>query len=207
MKERVLTKKLDAITQANIEAKYHNLSNDELKRKKKELIMETYMNMVFLGNNTYGVETAANTYFAKSVSELTLLEGAILAGIIQAPGRYNLYTNKVWNQRNSDLCDPKQSDTWKEKGIQILCQGTVGGLTVFSVGSTGEDTSSGVLSYATKKFADAFLPLDLNIASQNKAFYAILDGKDMTFNYNNTIYTMKYLWGRKDTVLSRMYSA
>ncbi|MBD2104775.1 transglycosylase domain-containing protein [Leptolyngbya sp. FACHB-261] len=51
----------------------------------KNEILEMYLNQVYWGHNTYGVETAAESYFNKSASELTLAESAMMAGLIQAP--------------------------------------------------------------------------------------------------------------------------
>ena len=58
------------------------------KRMSKEEILEMYLNVVYLGNNCYGVRTAASTYFGKDVSELSLVECAALAGIVKNPSRY-----------------------------------------------------------------------------------------------------------------------
>jgi penicillin-binding protein 1A len=51
----------------------------------KDEIFELYLNQVYWGHNTYGVETAAQSYFGKSAKDLTLAEAAMMAGIIQAP--------------------------------------------------------------------------------------------------------------------------
>lgn len=62
----------------------------------KEQILENYLNTIPLGQSSYGVQTAAHTYFSKDVSELTLAESALLAGaakstVYYAPfNRYNL---------------------------------------------------------------------------------------------------------------------
>ncbi len=57
----------------------------------KDEIITLYLNQIFLGEGSYGVEAAARTYFAKHVEELSLAECAILAGLPQAPSRYNPY--------------------------------------------------------------------------------------------------------------------
>lgn len=57
----------------------------------KDEILNLYLNQIFLGNNSYGVEAAARTYFAKHASDLTLAEAALLAGLPQAPSEYNPY--------------------------------------------------------------------------------------------------------------------
>lgn len=55
----------------------------------KDKILELYLNKIFLGNRAYGVGAAAETYFGKSVGELTLAESALIAGLPTAPSRYN----------------------------------------------------------------------------------------------------------------------
>lgn len=58
------------------------------KVKSKEEILEAYMNIIYLGNNCYGVQAAANYYFGKDVSELDLVECAALASIVKNPSQY-----------------------------------------------------------------------------------------------------------------------
>ena len=55
----------------------------------KEEILYLYLNQIYLGDGAYGVEAAAQTYFARGVSTLTVAEGALLAGLAQAPSRYS----------------------------------------------------------------------------------------------------------------------
>lgn len=55
----------------------------------KESILENYMNTINLGQNTLGVQAASNRYFNKDVSQLTLSECAVIAGITQNPSKYN----------------------------------------------------------------------------------------------------------------------
>ena len=55
----------------------------------KKIILKNYLNTINLGNNTLGVKAAALRYFNKDVSDLTLSEATVIAGITQAPTRYN----------------------------------------------------------------------------------------------------------------------
>ncbi|MCC6095255.1 MAG: penicillin-binding protein, partial [Eubacterium sp.] len=55
----------------------------------KEVILENYLNTVNFGNNAYGVQTAAQTYFGKDAKDLTLSECAVLAAIPQNPSQFN----------------------------------------------------------------------------------------------------------------------
>ena len=59
------------------------------RRLPKKRILEIYANTLFLGNGSYGIGAAAHRYFNKEVSELTLAESALLAGLYQSPSRYN----------------------------------------------------------------------------------------------------------------------
>jgi penicillin-binding protein 1A len=59
----------------------------------KEQILITYLNVIFLGQRSYGVAAAAETYFGKPLDQLSVAEAATLAGIPQAPSRFNPITN------------------------------------------------------------------------------------------------------------------
>lgn len=61
------------------------------RRWRKREILETYLGLVFLGQNAYGVAAAARAYFDRRVAELDLPQAALLAGLIQAPGRLDPY--------------------------------------------------------------------------------------------------------------------
>lgn len=68
----------------------------------KEEIMAMYMNAIFFGSNSYGIKSAANTYFNKEPSELNIEESATLVGIVNKPTRYNPTINyeKSISRRN-----------------------------------------------------------------------------------------------------------
>jgi penicillin-binding protein 1A len=63
------------------------------KEKTKDEILTRYLNTVFFGNNSYGIGAAAETYFAKQVAELTLVESAFLAGLVRSPSGYDPINN------------------------------------------------------------------------------------------------------------------
>ena len=72
----------------------------------KEEILLRYLNSVYLGNGSYGVESASRKYFKKSVSSLSLAEAAFLSGMIASPSKYNPYTNfKEAKQRQEYVLD------------------------------------------------------------------------------------------------------
>jgi penicillin-binding protein 1A len=55
----------------------------------KDQILERYLNTVYFGNNAYGLQAAAETYFGKNVAELAMIEGAFLAGMVRNPVGYD----------------------------------------------------------------------------------------------------------------------
>ena len=68
------------------------------KSMSKELIITNYLNTINLGNNTLGVKVAAKRYFNKDVSDLTLSECTVLAGITQNPSKYNPISGRAANE-------------------------------------------------------------------------------------------------------------
>lgn len=60
----------------------------------KKIILKNYLNTINLGNNTLGVKAAAKRYFDKDVSDLTLSEATVIAGITQNPSKYNPLSEK-----------------------------------------------------------------------------------------------------------------
>ena len=59
----------------------------------KQQILETYLNVIFFGQRAYGVAAAAEVYFGKPLSDLSVAEAAMLAGLPQAPSKYNPVTS------------------------------------------------------------------------------------------------------------------
>ncbi len=67
----------------------------------KEQILAIYLNVVFLGNRSYGIAAAADTYYNKKLPELSVAEAATLAGIIQLPSRNPVTNPKMTESRRS----------------------------------------------------------------------------------------------------------
>jgi len=59
----------------------------------KDEILEMYLNQIYYGHGTYGVEAAARNYFGKSVKDLTIAECAMIASLPKAPNNYSPYRN------------------------------------------------------------------------------------------------------------------
>ena len=74
--------------------------------KDKDVILQNYLNTINLGNGNYGVQAAAQDYFGKDVSDLTLSECTVLAGITQNPTKYNPVINPENNaKRRQEVLD------------------------------------------------------------------------------------------------------
>ncbi|MEO7822167.1 MAG: PBP1A family penicillin-binding protein [Gemmatimonadaceae bacterium] len=94
-REKSIVRKLkEAKVAREIEAKYD-----------KKRILELYFNQIDLGHGAYGVETASQRYFGKSVRDLNLAEAATLAALPKAPSRYNpvRYPDRAIQRRNTVL--------------------------------------------------------------------------------------------------------
>ncbi len=93
--EAKITRKVQEIFRAlNLEKNYS-----------KDQIIEMYLNVIYFGNNCTGVQTAADTYFGKDVSELSLEECATLAGIVKNPYAFNpkRFPEKSMDRRDTVL--------------------------------------------------------------------------------------------------------
>jgi penicillin-binding protein 2A len=60
----------------------------------KDQILEMYLNQIYMGEGSWGVQDAANVYFGKKVEQLSLSESALLAALPKAPSRYSPFQNK-----------------------------------------------------------------------------------------------------------------
>ncbi|GIR25498.1 MAG: penicillin-binding protein 1A [Alphaproteobacteria bacterium] len=74
----------------------------ELRFSKKQ-ILSIYLNRVYLGSGTYGVQAASEKYFNKKVEDLNLYECAVIASLLKAPSRYNPIANKKLSQERASL--------------------------------------------------------------------------------------------------------
>jgi penicillin-binding protein 1A len=80
------------------------------KRYTKREILTFYANHIHFGHGTYGVESAAHLYFGKSAREVTLEEAALLAGIIQLPGRQSPFVNPEAAERRRNYALQRMAD-------------------------------------------------------------------------------------------------
>lgn len=101
-----LIKNLTGEAGRNINRKYYEvLSALNLEKYyDKDEILEAYLNTIYLSHNCYGVQTAAETYFGKDVSELNLAECASIAVITQTPASYDPLWQPEKNKIRQEWC-------------------------------------------------------------------------------------------------------
>ena len=73
------------------------------RRYTKDEILELYLNQVYLGSGAYGVESAANLFFGKSVKDLDLSECALIAAMPKAPSRYSPLINRTLAEKRRNM--------------------------------------------------------------------------------------------------------
>jgi membrane peptidoglycan carboxypeptidase len=91
------------------------------KELQKDQILENYLNFIYFGRGAYGIQAAAQAYFGKDVQDLTVSEGAMLAGIIQAPSSWDPAKNPAdserrWNFVLDQMVDKKFLDAGERAG-------------------------------------------------------------------------------------------
>ena len=115
----------------------------------KKDILEAYLNTVYLGAGCYGVKTAAETYFGKSVKNLSLAECALLAGITQAPYSYNPYVNLEKATERKELCLWYMQDQGKitEEEYQAALKEKIKLVSASNKNNSSTETKKQVLSW------------------------------------------------------------
>ncbi|MCJ7840438.1 penicillin-binding protein 1A [Lederbergia sp. NSJ-179] len=120
----------------------------------KDEILEMYMNQVFFGSGGWGVQNASKTYFGKDVSDITISEAAMLAGIINRPSALDPYKNMEASLHRRDIV-LKQMEKYgmitKEQRDQALQEKIV-------LDNKGEDPLKGKYPY----YVDAVLNEAIN---------------------------------------------
>ena len=97
----------------------------------KDQILAKYLNTVYFGHGAYGAEAAAETYFGRHASQLTVLESASMAGVLHSPGPYDPITNPSDNKFRRDYSMQQMvrygylDATTEAKLQQRRCCGTV----------------------------------------------------------------------------------
>lgn len=144
--ERTLPRKIkEFILAVQIEQRY---SKDE--------ILQMYLNEAPYGGTAWGVESAAEQYFGKTVSELTLLESAILAGLPQRPSAYSPYsgTPDAYVGRTEDVLRRMREDGYISRDEEEEAQKALA--SVAFKGRTGSFKAPHFVEYVRKELVDRF---------------------------------------------------
>ena len=96
-----MTKEDDATVRRKLQEIFRALEYE--KRYDKKDILELYLNLVYFGHGCYGIGAAADYYFGKDVSQLTLAEASSIVGITNNPSMYSPYANKEANKGRQEL--------------------------------------------------------------------------------------------------------
>lgn len=114
IKNNILTSEktiIRKIQEQYLAIKYEKMYTDSYGEKEgKDLILEYYLNSMPLGRGNNGVQAASHQYFDKDVVELTLAESVVLAGITQAPTRYDPVKNPENNYEKSQIILNKMAE-------------------------------------------------------------------------------------------------
>ncbi len=157
----------------------------------KEQILTLYLNRVYLGSGTYGIEAAAQKYFQKSSRDINLLEAAVIAGMLKAPSRYNPVAGE---QRARDRAavvldnmvkTEKITDSQRQNALKM----TLGPEKVYTVrgGRHFADWVYGdVNSYIGERDSDIYVATTLDQTLQQKAEKILQDSIKAAKNRNVT---------------------
>jgi membrane peptidoglycan carboxypeptidase len=181
LRQIVLSKRLNTTLQKQIRAEKPGLSREDTKKEMKKKVLELYLNYIEFGNNAFGIEAAAKAYFGISASELSVLQSAILASLPKSPTLYS---------------------PLKEAGRKNL----LGYFTITD--AQGKNYPfDGILSQdIITKFRDAIQQSDFSNKNTSNASTKFLVGLgSFTIIVEGKEYYVKYVNGRKDVVLSRMF--
>ncbi|MBR2660212.1 MAG: PBP1A family penicillin-binding protein [Clostridia bacterium] len=165
-------------------------------RYSKDQILESYLNTIYLGENYYGVQVAAQGYFGKDLGELTLRECAILAGATNNPYYYNprrnLYTRKsgdrdyaaVTNNRTDYVlrCMYENQYITREEYEAALDPATAHVLQNAPVSGDGMYKYPHYVEYAVKEVVSILL--ELNGLEDNAANRTLMENKFRTGGYS-----------------------
>lgn len=148
----------------------------------KEWILENYLNTINLGGGTRGVQVAAQYYFGKDVSQLSLAESALIAGITKNPSGYNPFTHPQESKERQELvlnAMKKQEYITQEEYEAALLEDVIAHLNMDS-----ENRGMRVFSW----FEDAML---LQIVEDLMSVYSYDETKawDMVYSGGITIYS------------------
>lgn len=160
----------------------------------KSEILETYLNVIYVGPNIYGVEAGAKYYFNKTVNDLSLAECAFLAGINNSPNSYNPFgdadnTEKIEKRTKTVLAKMLELENISQSEYDTAVQEVENGLN-FKNGEV--ESASGVYSYHTDALINeviADISDKKNITEDFATNYIYMAGLTINSTQNSSIQT------------------
>ncbi len=151
------------------------------RRFSKDEILALYLNRVYFGGGAWGVEAAAQRYFSKPASEVTLGESALLAGLLKAPSRYNPSSDVERAEARAtvvlDVMVEAGEITWRERDDAFSVPIVVSrGSAVESAQYFMDWVDTEVRQLVGEVPADLIVDTTLDLALQREAGAALKDG-------------------------------
>jgi penicillin-binding protein 2A len=140
----------------------------------KDEILELYLNEIYFGHGVYGIEKASDFYFAKGVSDLSISEGALLAGLAKAPNGYSPinHPEKAIDRRNTVLASMEDFGVISPETRQFEQQKTLG------LQLTEKESKPWVASYVDLVIKEAQQKENLSVDHLKRGGYRIVVGMD-----------------------------
>jgi membrane peptidoglycan carboxypeptidase len=128
-------------------------------QQSKQDILAGYLNDAYFGNNAYGIEAAAETYFGTTASKLTVTQAAALAGIVENPSKYDpiLDPGLALTRRNTVLARMAQTGNGLTAAQSAAAQATPLGLNISTPESGCEASSVGSAGFFCEYVEEVFL--------------------------------------------------
>ena len=153
----------------------------------KQEIFEFYINKVYMANGVYGMGTAAEVYYGKSLSELSIAQTALLAGMPQAPNAYDPYSDPdaAEERRNLVLAEMLENEKiTQEEYDEAVATPIEDGLQDIDTGSTEQSETAIMLDSYIQVVAAEVEEAGYDMYSDGLQIYTHLDMDAMTEIYN-----------------------
>ena len=155
------------------------------KNMDKKQIITNYLNTINLGNNALGVKVASRRYFGKEVSDLTLSEATVLAGITQNPSKYNPISGRVKNEEKRKVILSymlTQGYITKEDMDKALADNVYD--RIQNVNTVTKETPGNIYSYFTDELTEQVMS-----TLMNKLGYSETQSYNLLYGGGLSIYT------------------
>lgn len=153
----------------------------------KQEIFEFYINKVYMANGVYGMGTAAEVYYGKSLSELSIAQTALLAGMPQAPNAYDPYSDPEAAEERRNLVLAEMLDNEKitqEEYDEAVATPIEDGLQDIDTESTEQSETAIMLDSYIQEVAAEVEEAGYDMYSDGLQIYTHLDMDAMTEIYN-----------------------